>query len=150
MTEQDKIEFKKIQKHLSYLRNKERYRERKAQLDKQRYQRLKAENPNYLLQKSRDWRAKNRERDNLRKKEFYYGNSKKHLESTIQWQKRNPEKRKAHLEIRYAIKRGDLKKLPCEICGSNKSHAHHSDYSRPLEVRWLCQLHHKQEHIKKN
>jgi hypothetical protein len=35
---------------------------------------------------------------------------------------------------------------PCEVCGALPTHAHHDDYSRPLEVRWLCPLHHRQEH----
>ena len=35
---------------------------------------------------------------------------------------------------------------PCEVCGIPESHAHHDDYSRPLDVRWLCEKHHKQLH----
>lgn len=36
---------------------------------------------------------------------------------------------------------------PCEVCGSvERVHAHHKDYSKPLEVTWLCPFHHKQAH----
>ena len=36
------------------------------------------------------------------------------------------------------LKRGKLKKKPCERCGEEKVQMHHEDYSQPLQVRWLC------------
>ena len=56
------------------------------------------------------------------------------------------EKIKAHKIVEKAIKSGELIPEPCEVCGKKKAHAHHSDYSRPLDVEWLCHLHHKQAH----
>lgn len=41
------------------------------------------------------------------------------------------------------VKRGLVKKEPCRVCGSLKSQSHHPDYSKPLEVIWLCRFHHK-------
>lgn len=42
------------------------------------------------------------------------------------------------------------KKKPCKICNTTKRlHAHHPDYSKPLDIIWLCALHHKQVHMKK-
>lgn len=35
-------------------------------------------------------------------------------------------------------------KQPCEICGNEKSQAHHDDYSKPHIVRWLCKKHHEE------
>lgn len=35
---------------------------------------------------------------------------------------------------------------PCQVCGSVKSMRHHEDYEKPLEVVFLCALHHKQVH----
>lgn len=43
---------------------------------------------------------------------------------------------------RYKIYTGELKRLPCEVCGSVKSDAHHKDYSDPVNVVWLCRKHH--------
>ena len=45
----------------------------------------------------------------------------------------------------FNLKSGSLVRLPCLICG-NESEAHHPDYSRPLDVVWLCSSHHKEAH----
>jgi hypothetical protein len=54
--------------------------------------------------------------------------------------KKNPEKAKARYTISNA-KRWKIKTftiLPCSTCGSKKSEAHHPDYTKPLEIVWLC------------
>lgn len=57
----------------------------------------------------------------------------------------NKEKLKAWLILRKAVKEGAISKEACRICGKS-AHAHHPDYSKPLEVIWLCQQHHKDIH----
>lgn len=59
---------------------------------------------------------------------------------------RYPEKIKAREAVSRAVKSGKLKRLPCEVCGDQNSQAHHEDYSRPLDVVWLCRKHHRQRH----
>jgi hypothetical protein len=55
------------------------------------------------------------------------------------WRKRNPEKVRCHNAVARAIRAGKLVRGPCEECGTTDNvHAHHDDYSKPLEVRWLC------------
>lgn len=54
------------------------------------------------------------------------------------WILRNPIKRQAHVIVGNALKGGKLERKPCSWCGGAKVHAHHSDYSKPLEVTWLC------------
>lgn len=44
------------------------------------------------------------------------------------------------------VRRGKIKRGPCEVCGAEKAHAHHDDYGKPLAVRWLCPFHHRQHH----
>lgn len=63
-----------------------------------------------------------------------------------EWKDRYPKKYKAHCMVQNQRRRGNLHKEPCEICGSEKTVAHHDDYDKPLNVRWLCQAHHKQWH----
>lgn len=64
------------------------------------------------------------------------------------YRRANPKKYKAHSAVSNAVRDGKMKQCPCEICGSEKSVAHHDDYDFPLLVRWLCQAHHKQWHAK--
>ena len=46
-----------------------------------------------------------------------------------------------------AIRAGLLRPQPCEVCGRKRSvHAHHVDYSRPLDVHWLCRWCHIDAH----
>lgn len=56
-----------------------------------------------------------------------------------------PLRKKANTAVGNAVRDGRLKKQPCWVCGA-KAVAHHPDYSRPLDVVWLCQPHHKQTH----
>ena len=56
------------------------------------------------------------------------------------------EKYIARTMVRNAKRDGWLKRMPCEVCGEEKSQAHHDDYSKPLDVRWLCFKHHRELH----
>jgi hypothetical protein len=35
---------------------------------------------------------------------------------------------------------------PCVLCGKAEADGHHEDYSKPVDVIWLCQEHHSQLH----
>ena len=45
-----------------------------------------------------------------------------------------------------ALRAGHVYRRPCEMCGSTNSVAHHDDYEKPLDVRWLCRRCHEREH----
>lgn len=77
-----------------------------------------------------------RRSQNFRKKQSSYLSVKK-------WREAHPERRIAHRIVYVAVRNGSLKKGPCEVCGETKIvHAHHEDYSKPLEIKWLCPFHH--------
>lgn len=63
---------------------------------------------------------------------------------------RYPEQILAGNKFRAAIKAGKIKRQSvCEKCDSNfKVEGHHPDYSKPLEVMWLCKYCHNAEHAK--
>lgn len=62
-------------------------------------------------------------------------------------EQRHPEKVNARKQVKRAIEAGYIKRQPCEICGStDRVHAHHNDYSKPLDVQWLCVPHHLEVH----
>lgn len=62
-----------------------------------------------------------------------------------EYQAKYPERRAANNAVNNAVRDGRLRKQLCWVCGA-KALAHHPDYSRPLDVVWLCQPHHKQTH----
>ena len=64
---------------------------------------------------------------------------------------RDKEKFRARRMVAYQVSKGNLVAEPCSNCGSeNHLHAHHDDYSKPLNVRWLCAACHSQHHTKVN
>ena len=59
----------------------------------------------------------------------------------------DPVKVSARIAVNNAVRDGRLKKRPCEACGSTtRINAHHPDYSKPLEVVWLCSICHAATH----
>jgi ribosomal protein S27AE len=52
------------------------------------------------------------------------------------------KKKSVRRSVQYAIATGRLVKGVCEVCGSTNVQAHHDDYNKRLEVRWLCRKHH--------
>jgi hypothetical protein len=56
-------------------------------------------------------------------------------------------KRRARDIVRKALRAGKLARERCEVCGEDvKVQAHHSDYTRALDVQWLCRKHHTLAH----
>lgn len=66
------------------------------------------------------------------------------------WEARNKHKRQAQGKVHNALRTGKLERQPCEVCGEMKVHAHHEDYSKPLDIKWLCVKHHNERHIEIN
>lgn len=68
----------------------------------------------------------------------------------------NPKQAAAKAKVGWAIKVGKLALQPCERCGRKPEQingrriieAHHPDYSKPLEIIWLCKKHHSDVHKK--
>lgn len=55
-------------------------------------------------------------------------------------------KANARSYLHVYIKRGKIIKGPCIVCGDVNTEAHHQDYSKPLDVTWLCKEHHDVVH----
>jgi len=64
------------------------------------------------------------------------------------WVKNNQHKIRAHKAVYNAVKKGELIRQPCMICGATENiHAHHDNYNRKLDVVWLCGKHHSERHL---
>jgi hypothetical protein len=55
---------------------------------------------------------------------------------------RNVWKSICYKEYTRALRDHELCPKECEVCGNPKTQGHHDDYSKPLDVRWLCAKHH--------
>jgi hypothetical protein len=103
-------------------------------------------------ERNRDSRRKWHRQDYANRREFFLAKDKEYKNTENgrraqavarqnQWE-RFPEKMVARQIVHYAVKSGALVPKPCEVCGNEKVQAHHEDYSKPLEVVWLCKKHH--------
>ncbi len=129
------------------LYRKKYYENNKAQiLEKSQayYQRTKAKHAKH----SEAWRIINREWYNNYYKTWRKNNVESVKRSLLNWTNKNKHKKRAQMDVYNALRRKELFKENCAVCGSKKVHAHHNDYSKPLEVLWLCPLHHSNEHKK--
>jgi len=89
----------------------------------------------------------------LYKKKWAEENKDRRRELWMEYHWRNPHKTYARQALYYEVKCGRIKRpLHCSECGcsSLKIEGHHDDYSKPLDVRWLCRDCHLTFHKKAN
>lgn len=68
-----------------------------------------------------------------------------HKRAIKNWQEKNQIRRAAHVILNNALRNKTVIPQQCWECGK-KAEAHHPDYSRPLDVVWLCKKHHREVH----
>jgi len=68
--------------------------------------------------------------------------------TVAEWRLNFPDRRSAQVALGNAVRNAQIKPWPtCALPNCDKKpEAHHADYSRPLDVVWLCAAHHKQAH----
>lgn len=76
----------------------------------------------------------------------YIRNQIKNRERRKEHYVNNKPQYQAHEAVQRAIQKGLLVRLPCIICNEPKSDGHHEDYSKQLDVIWLCRKHHQRRH----
>lgn len=84
--------------------------------------------------------------------EWYDKGGKKGFgEAKQRWREKYPERERAHQIVTYALKTGRLVRGECMMRAfggcRGKIQAHHPDYSKPLEVLWLCVAHHNEADV---
>jgi hypothetical protein len=68
--------------------------------------------------------------------------------AALLYRRRHPTETKARRDANNALSSGRIARLPCEVCGTLNTEKHHDDYTRPLDVVWLCPEHHRQLTLK--
>jgi hypothetical protein len=101
--------------------------------------------------KLRDYRARRKAAGFKRKSYSVYTPARKIYNRTIarlRW--RNPLERpkmQARYALNQAVRKGRIRRQNCSNCGTDKNvQGHHVDYTKPLEVAWLCRSCHSSLH----
>ena len=102
-----------------------------------------------------EWRLKNSEHDSLTHRKWRMGNLSKRAAYLRQYRLNNPEKFKDYQspeksKARVLARETFINKVAvCEVCGKAfAKHRHHKDYSRPLDIIWVCVSCHQKIHSK--
>lgn len=99
--------------------------------------------------RDRRWQRDNREKTAESSKRWSSKNKEKVNAIAMRKRKNNPERYAVYNIVNNAIRSGKLIRQSCEECGNaDKIQAHHDDYLKPLDVRWLCQSCHTDVHRK--
>lgn len=91
-------------------------------------------------------------RENRIKRRDYYNEydsarAKKGYKTRKKWAIDHKDVLKVNRTLRKAVYDGLVIRLPCEVCGEKNSVGHHENYSKPLDVVWLCASHHRSRHF---
>jgi len=108
-----------------------------------------ATHPGYMREYNKKWRATHPGYN----KEWFAANPGYTQESTRKWSDAHPEKVHAHSILNNAIKRGEaVRPDHCSTpgCSNPDPEGHHEDYSKPLDVTWLCRSCHKLLHLSRD
>lgn len=119
------------------------------------HSRRRQENRDHIRLTQNAWSERNRDKVRATARmtyaRGYAANPAPFLERSRRWAARHPERtkaiQKARAAVATALRRGDLKRSAvCESCGQTErlNEAAHYDYSRPLDIRWLCPCCHRQ------
>lgn len=118
------------------------YRKKWYSEHKEYYKKLRENNREKYNEYSRKYKAEHKTYSKKYRKE----NLEKYANYAKDYRKKHPETVTAHNAVRVGIERGEIKTHPCEKCGEDIAEAHHDDYTKPLEIRWLCKTCHMEWH----
>jgi len=116
--------------------------------ERRRYQREYYQaNRERLLARAFQRYRENLERARASRRRHYHKNREAILAAKARRAREHPEHKTATKAVQNALRTGRLTKQPCEAHGDTSQclgdvEAHHDDYTKPFEVKWLCQQHH--------
>lgn len=109
--------------------------------------------PDYFRNQIRINKYKNIERARERNRNYWKRNKDEINKKQREFYKKNKHKARARTILNKAIKSGDIiRPVVCEICKENNQNivGHHTDYSKPLDVVWVCKRCHSVIHNAKS
>jgi hypothetical protein len=108
----------------------------------------KAANPEAVYQSAQAYKSANREKLRVLAKRWRESHPEERAEYGKAYRDKFPQKEAARRLLRKAVSNGTIIQAPsCVRCSEvGPTDGHHPDYSKPLEVTWLCRKCHKKEH----
>jgi hypothetical protein len=135
------------------LENPKKFREYERKLGQKHRERLNQRQRDYRknnLEKVRQNERKRRENNPEKYREYIKSRKEYNAKLMRIYRSKNKDKQFARNQVMSALRCGKIIKGNCDICRCNyKVQAHHKDYSKPLEIVWLCYKHHLEVHNKK-
>lgn len=90
-----------------------------------------------------------RKRDRIYNRKYRANNKDKINARMAKYRATHRKEFRARYKIEKRKRRGYITEEPCQVCRTTKNlHGHHPDYDKPLEIIWLCPLHHSKVHQK--
>ena len=122
--------------------------ERNREAQRERERRYVERNPERRAEIGRAYRERHPERARETKQAYYERNREAIVAKRHDYGERWPEKDYARSVVNNAITAGKMSRGACEVGVDcyGRIEAHHDDYDRPLDIRWLCQRHHELHH----
>lgn len=113
---------------------------------KDQWREYRKKNITKIRETERRYRENNRTKISDRSRLYAKLNKEKRRAYEKDSRKNDSLKYRARDKMKYEIEAGRLIRKSCELCGNEKADGHHIDYSRPLDVIWLCRKHHMEQH----
>ena len=116
-----------------------KYRQDNIETCKAYAAKYRSEHPSEIKVYGKQYREDNAETIAVKLREFRLRNTERYAAYAKKARDKFPEKAKARSKVSDAIKSGKLIPGVCAVCGAtDRIQAHHSDYTKPLDVTWLC------------
>lgn len=95
------------------------------------------------------WRREHPKEDRQRQRKYALEHPETVRARGIRWRKKNPDKTRVEKILQYQVRIGNIiNPGACSLCGETEGvEAHHPDYSKPLDVVWMCRPCHVHIHI---
>lgn len=106
-------------------------------------------NADRIRERSREYYVSNTPACSERRRQYYQDHHEEIRRYFRRYRQDNPSKVKAQNVVNSLVRNGTITRPDtCSACGGGgRIEAHHDDYSKPLDIQWLCRSCHRRHHV---